>query len=84
MTSHIPDIMEQWLDEGLPFQEAMIGGDSIFQSHLRWLCTPYSVAEAAIDERKCQFNKKFCAARSTIERKIGENSKYKYNKYCKL
>ena len=78
MNSDIPRIMEEWLANGLPFPEAMIGGDSIFQSNLPWLCTPYSVAEAAVDELKARFNKKFCAARSTIERKIGESLAYEF------
>ena len=68
MMSSVPKQMEEWLAQGLPFPEAMIGGDSIFQSHLPWLCTPYSVAEAAADPLKRNFNKKFCGARDAVER----------------
>ena len=71
MMSSVPKQMEEWLAQGLPFPEAMIGGDSIFQSHLPWLCTPYSVAEAAADPLKRNFNKKFCGARDAVERYIG-------------
>ena len=34
MTSPVPEQMEEWLSQDLPFPEAMIGGDSIFQTNL--------------------------------------------------
>ena len=71
MTSPIPDMMQEWLDQGLPFPDAMIGGDSAFQASLPWLCTPFSIAEAASDEYKRRFNKLFCACRDCVERYIG-------------
>ena len=71
MRGPIQEQMEEWLAQGLPFPDAMIGGDSIFQSYHPWLVTPYSIAEAATDGRKRIFNKKFCACRDTVERYIG-------------
>ena len=71
MTTDIPQKMQTWLESNLPFPDAMIGGDGIFQTNLKWLCTPYKLAEAAADPIKRQFNLKFCACRATVERYIG-------------
>ena len=71
MTTDIPQRMQTWLESNLPFPDAMIGGDGIFQTNLKWLCTPYKLAEAAADPIKRQFNLKFCACRATVERYIG-------------